>query len=159
MNNRYIRRIIALIALMAIINPALSNASMEEPFPFVRFAINQLPLRKDASTSAQITITIPAGEAVSVTGAEGDYYMVTYEGIGGYALKKLLSATQSSSTLPTPLKASAAVKDTYPTLTEGDQGEMVTAVQQALIETSKCPKALETQRFPGFFFFDSAVPL
>lgn len=134
MNNRYIRRIIALIALMAIINPALSNASMEEPFPFVRFAINQLPLRKDASTSAQITITIPAGEAVSVTGAEGDYYMVTYEGIGGYALKKLLSATQSSSTLPTPLKASAAVKDTYPTLTEGDQGEMVTAVQQALIE-------------------------
>ena len=31
------------------------------------------------------------------------------------------------------------------------------AVQQALIETSKCPKTLETQRFPGFFFFDSAV--
>ena len=26
------------------------------------------------------------------------------------------------------------------------------SVQQALIETSKCPKTLETQRFPGFFF-------
>ena len=133
MNNRHFGRFVAMMAVIVLMVPALALAS-SETFPFVAYTIEMLSLRVAPSGSAREKGTVPAQSAVAVTGEGGDYYVVVYEGLEGYAPKQSLSRTLAagdSQAMPLAVSTRAAV---YPALSTGDSGDMVEALQQALIE-------------------------
>lgn len=127
------KRCIALAVMIALLMPVLP-ASMEA-FPFVAFTNEMTSLRRDASETSEALVSLPSGSAVSVSGEEGAYYIVIYEGRTGYLLKNKLKETAGTlSAQPTPRPASDKAQQNYPMLTNGDSGDNVISLQMGLIE-------------------------
>ncbi len=130
----HFRRSIALAVLLTLLLPVLLSASMET-FPFVAFTSEMTSLRRDASETSETLVSLPSGSALSVTGEDGGYYIVVYEGRTGYVLKTKLSQTGStSSALPTPRTASTEAQKNYPLISSGATGDQVSSLQMGLIE-------------------------
>ena len=104
-----------------------------ESYPYVSFATASVRLRARPSSSATILDVVQSGEAVLVTGTQGQYKAVEYEGRKGFIVSSFLSAAGLDA-LPTPKPATAAISAKYAALTSGSQGEQVKALQQALKE-------------------------
>jgi peptidoglycan hydrolase-like protein with peptidoglycan-binding domain len=133
-----------LACVMAIVCvPALS-----ESFPFTAYANDSVRLRREPSSSSAILSVIGKGDAVLVTGAQGDYYAVQYEGRGGYAISSFLtrgapSATPRTAGTPNPAWAS------YSEMRSGASGAKAKALQEALTELGFYAAAIDGKFGPG----------
>lgn len=131
MKNCLLRRFAALLAACLMLTALLP--AQAEAYPYVAFTTASLRLRRQPADSAETLLTIPAGDAVMITGESGNYYIAAYEGKQGYILKGYLgSASGAAVSAATP--APSAADSVYPLLYSGSQGQAVTALQQALRE-------------------------
>lgn len=119
-------------ALIVSLLPVLASG-----YPFVGYTTDDVRLRKQPSTAADILAVIPSGEALLVSGADGDFYIVEYEGRSGYVMKSFLSlSAPQAGAAGTPVPASAQAQSRYVQLSGGDTGLLVRALQDALKELS-----------------------
>ena len=131
MKNCLLRRFAVLLAACLMLTALLP--AQAEAYPYVAFTTASLRLRRQPADSAETLLTIPAGDAVMITGESGNYYIAAYEGKQGYILKGYLgSASGAAVSAATP--APSAADSVYPLLYSGSQGQAVTALQQALRE-------------------------
>ncbi len=90
-----------------------------------------LPLRASAETTGDVLCSLPNSAAVNVHGQSGDYYLVSYGRLAGYALKDSLAVSgevPSSPTIaPTVLYGWAVVKTTLNFRESADQNGRVLA--------------------------------
>ncbi|MBE5781694.1 MAG: hypothetical protein E7329_00095 [Clostridiales bacterium] len=126
------------MALMCLLSAIPAQA---ESYPFVGFAAVPLYLRDYPDEAGRVIATIPAGDALIVTGEYASYYVAIYDGEQGYALKTYVSATQgnqNSTTAETPILSVQATQapgtSQYAALSSGSQGAAVKAMQEALKE-------------------------
>jgi len=63
-----------------------------------------LNLRKSASTSATVLVTIPSGKAVTYLGTYGSWYKVSYGGKTGYVSSQYIKVSTTSTTTTSPTK-------------------------------------------------------
>ncbi len=116
--------------------------ALGETFPFTAYANDSVRLRRGASSDADILAVINEGEAVLVTGAQGDYYIVQYEGRGGYVVSAFLtpggpSATAKPSSTQNPAWAN------YTEMRSGASGMKAKALQEALAELGYYTAAID----------------
>ena len=133
MRTVFLRRAAAL--LLALICCLSVLPAMAETFPLSGYATTNLNVRQQPSASATVLVTIPSGDMALITGESGNYYVVTYEGRQGYALKQYFRVVDSGISLPaiTPVPETAGASS-YEVLYSGSKGEAVVALQSALKE-------------------------
>ena len=102
-------------------------------YPYVSYATASVRLRAKPSSSATILDVVQTGEAVKVTGTQGNYKAVEYQGKKGYIVSSFLSEEELGS-LPTPKPADAKVSAKYTNLSTGASDAHVKALQMALKE-------------------------
>ena len=127
-----LRRTAALVLALALCLGALPGQA--EAYPLTAYTTASLMLRQQPSSSAQVVTVIPAGDMVLITGESGSYYIVTYEGVSGYALQRYLNLVDGGVNLPVVTPAPESAASAYPLLYAGSQGEAVEALQLALKE-------------------------
>lgn len=121
-----------------------------EAFPYVAYATDAVRLRGGPSSTAEILAVIRQGDAVMVTGSDGNYKIVEYEGRKGYVVSAFLSSAQASAQTPnqtgeTVTKEAAA----YRTAASGDSGTVVKAIQEALKELGFYTKSIDSKYGSG----------
>ena len=97
------RMILAVVSLMLLAGTALAIE-----FPYFTTTTDSVNLRRSASTAAAVLTEIPAGSDVEVLGESGSYYLLTYDGRTGYAMKEYVdggsgtyaAAEEEASTAP-----------------------------------------------------------
>jgi len=124
-------RVIACLLLAAVLFGLAAPAQAEE-YPYIAYATDSVRLRGGPSSSSVVITNIKSGDAVVVTGEDGTYNMVEYEGKNGYVVSTFLTR---ESPLAEP-KAVIEIKtdSQYKTLTDGSAGAEVKALQEALSE-------------------------
>ncbi len=133
MRRLFFRRAAAM--LLALICCLSVLPAMAESYPLSAYATANLNLRQQPNGTASVLLTIPSGDMVLITGENGDYYVVTYEGKQGYALKQYLRVVEGGVNLPavTPAPEGSAAYG-YEVLYSGSKGDAVKALQSALKE-------------------------
>ena len=133
MRTFFLRRAAALLLALACCLSVLP--AVAETFPMSGYATTNLNVRQQPSASATVVLTIPSGDMALITGESGNYYVVTYEGRQGYALKQYFRVVDSGISLPaiTPVPETAGASS-YEVLYSGSKGEAVVALQSALKE-------------------------
>ena len=116
MSKRTAKRLMAFMAACVLLFSCAIHAAAEN-YPFVKVTENSIAVRSKASSVASVLITVPANQALLVSGESGSFYTVSYEGYTGYVEK-------------TYLNRNATV--TYTTLSSGSKGDAVKELQQAL---------------------------
>ncbi|MGI6686831.1 MAG: peptidoglycan-binding protein [Christensenellales bacterium] len=119
--------------MLSVVLAAQGVAFAKESYPYVSFATASVRLRARPSSSATILDVVQSGEAVLVTGTDGRYKAVEYEGKKGFIMASFLSETGQDA-LPTPKPVSAELSAQYPSLTTGATGDSVKVLQVALKE-------------------------
>ena len=136
MRKNCLGRFLALMLALCCALPMLSAAAAS--YPMVGFTTDSLRLRKQPNENAAVLCTIPQGDAVLINGESGSYYVIIYEGNQGYGLKNYISANGAvSNQAPAPVippVQNPVVTTAYTLLTNGDRGEEVTILQEALKE-------------------------
>ena len=106
-----------------------------ENYPLTAYTTAALRLRQQPNGSATVLLTMPAGDMAVVTGESGDYYIVIYEGVQGYALKQYLNVVSGgTANLPAVTPVPPTTASAYPLLYSGSAGDAVKALQSALKE-------------------------
>ena len=106
-----------------------------ESYPITAYTTQNLNLRRQPSDKAEIVLTIPSGDMAVITGESGAYYILTYEGVQGYALKQYFKTVNGGLNLPAVTPApEGSTASAYEVLYSGSKGDAVTALQQALKE-------------------------
>ncbi len=128
------------------------TAAGSDAFPFVAYTTDSLRLRQEASATSTVLLVIPKGNAMEVTGSDGSYYIVSYEGTVGYALKNFVTRTapqveQLSAATPAPVSGEVAGK--YPDLMVGAEGPAVKVLQEALKELNFYRGAVDSKYGPA----------
>ncbi len=140
------RRSLVFLLVAALLFSVLPTAA-SEVFPFIAYTTDTLRLRQEASATSNMLAVVPKGNALEVTGAQDNYYIVSYEGILGYALQNFLTTAPpqlpEAQALPKPV--SDAVADKYPPLSMGDESLAVKALQAALQELGYYRGPLDSQ--------------
>ena len=133
MRTKFFRRAAALLLALACCLSALPARA--ESYPMTAYTTVNLNLRRQPSDKAEVALTIPSGDMAVITGESGAYYIVTYEGVQGYALKQYFKTVEGGLNLPavTPAPEGTSVA-AYEVLYSGSKGDAVTALQQALKE-------------------------
>lgn len=132
MRTFFFRRAAALLLALACCLSVLP--AVADSYPLSAYTTTNLNLRQQPSDSAKVTLTIPSGDMVLITGESGNYYIVTYEGTQGFALKQYLKVTDGSVNLPAVTPAPEGTAAGYEVLYSGSKGDAVTALQMALKE-------------------------
>ncbi len=138
---RFKRAIVWLIcaALMLSWLPVIATS-----YPFVGYTTDDLRMRKQPSTTADILLVIPKGEALLISGADGSFYIVEYEGRSGYAMKSFITLNDPApGAAATPVPASQEALSRYVQLKSGDTGQLVRALQEALKELNYYDGAID----------------
>lgn len=125
------KRALCLVAAALLIVSALGTA-LGETFPYVAYATDAVRLRSRPSSNATILTVIRKGDAVLITGSDGSYKIVEYEGRKGYVVSAFLSAQQGAGITQNPIDPKLAAD--YQTLSAGSEGAAVKALQEALAE-------------------------
>ena len=133
MRTLFLRRAAAL--LLALVCCLSVLPAMAESYPLSGYATTNLNLRQQPSASGKVLLTIPSGDMALITGESGNYYIVTYEGTQGYALKQYFRVMDGGIVLPdvTPVPEDSGA-GAYEVLYSGSKGDAVTALQSALKE-------------------------
>lgn len=124
------------VILCAAMLVSMLPAAGSEAFPFIAYTTDSLRLRQQADATSTVLLVIPKGNAVEVTGADGSYYIVSFEGSVGYALKSFVTRTAppQAAAVETPAPVSTEIADKYPPLSVGAEGQAVKVLQEALKE-------------------------
>lgn len=134
-----LRRFFASILCVALLMGAFSSLGTTA-FPFIAYTTNSLRLLQKPAASADTVFVIPANDAVTVTGSDGNFYIIEYSGLLGYGDKRDLTSTapgpQGAKAVAAaiPLAATADQTAKYPALMLDSEGPAVKALQQALEE-------------------------
>ena len=123
MFSKLMKRLTAVLLVCALLLPAALAAS----YPFQGVLTGAAVLRRGTGDGAEALASLPAGDAVYITGESGSYYIAEYDGVTGYLPKAVVSA--DSINAPT-----AEAADRYAALRQGDSGQAVTDLQSALTE-------------------------
>lgn len=123
MFSKLMKRLTAVLLVCALLLPAALAAS----YPFQGVLTGAAVLRRGTGDGAEALASLPAGDAVYITGESGSYYIAEYDGVTGYLPKAVVSA--DSINAPT-----AEAADRYAALRLGDSGQAVTDLQSALTE-------------------------
>ena len=84
-HNRMKRSFAFLLTMAMLLSLCLGAAGAQ--YPCVGFAARKLTVTRSASATGETLYTVPAGDAVYITGDSGDYYIIEYDGQPGYAAK------------------------------------------------------------------------
>lgn len=114
-----------------------------ESFPYVAYATDAVRLRARPSSSATILAVIRKGDAVLVTGADGNYKIVEYEGQKGFVVSAFLDLSGQSQ--PAQNKADSKQAAKYSLLSAGNEGAAVKALQEALQELGFYGKNIDSK--------------
>ena len=132
MRTLFFRRAAAL--LMALVCCLSVLPAVAESFPLSGYTTTNLNVRQKPSASAQVLFTIPSGDMALITGEDDLYYIITYEGQQGFALKQYFKVIDGSVNLPAVTPAPEGSAAAYQVLYSGSKGDAVTALQSALKE-------------------------
>lgn len=125
-------------ALCVVLMLAMMPSLGAEVYPFIGYTTDSLRLRDKPSGTAEVLQVIPKGESLAVTGADGSYYIVEYNGQPGFAMQSFITRTapgaSGAAVAATPVPVDAEVSAKYPPLVNGSTGPQVKALQQALKE-------------------------
>jgi peptidoglycan hydrolase-like protein with peptidoglycan-binding domain len=133
--------------LLTILLSVPAYISRADIYPYTSFTISNLRMRSAPSSGAAVLLTIPAGDAVLITGATEDYYIIAYEGQNGYALQSFFSAVNPNAT--PAATDSAPDSEGYLLLKSGSQGPSVKALQQGLMELGFYSGAIDSKYGAG----------
>ncbi len=97
MRSRFAYRVTALLLALALLLPGFAVA---QDYPFTGFLTQDTALRSSPSDSASSLRSLPAGEAVLITGASGNFYIAAYLGQQGYLPQRCVSTVKSGGGLP-----------------------------------------------------------
>jgi len=86
-------------------------------FPFDTVASDQVNLRRNASSTSTILARIQEGDALTVLGEQGNYYIVEYKGRTGYVIQKYVSTAADVVVTPAPTAEPTATGYPYETTT------------------------------------------
>ncbi len=117
MKKKWLKRLAALLCCFMLAG-GLWPATAES-YPYAKLMEADVAVRSKASTVASVLITVPSGQALTVTGESGSFYVVTYQAYKGYVEKNYLNHNSQK---------------TYTTLSNGSSGNAVKELQQALKE-------------------------
>ena len=133
MRTTFLRRAAALLVALACCLGVLPAGA--ESYPLSGYATVNLNLRQEPSSNGKVLLTIPSGDMALITGESGNYYIVTYEGTMGYAMKQYFRVVEGGINLPsvTPVPE-ASEAGAYEVLYSGSKGDAVKALQSALKE-------------------------
>ena len=96
---------LALLALVMLLT-AVSGEAMAATYPFAGVINDATNMRKTANSYASnIICRIPEGDLVTVTGATGNFYHITYDGKTGYVFQKYVDKAPETSNTGTGLTA------------------------------------------------------
>ncbi len=124
-------RVMGCLLLLAVLFDMPTPARAEE-YPYVAYASDSVRLRSGPSSGSVVLTTISQGDAVLVTGAEGSYKLVEYEGKKGYVMASFLDG---GSTFAQPTTGNVNISGSqYRSLANGSSGAEVKALQEALSE-------------------------
>ncbi len=118
----------ALLACVLLFSAAPVALALD--YPCTGFVKEQVSLRASASGSGAALVSVPAGDALYITGESGDYYIAEYNGRQGYVQKSyvvLSGETQANA-------SSGQWTGVYAALREGASGQQVKEMQLALME-------------------------
>ena len=135
--------------VLSVVLAAQLMAFAKETYPYVSFATASVRLRARPSSSATILGVVQSGEAVLVTGTEGNYKAVEYEGRRGFIVSSFLETRTPGEAAATPKPASAQTLAKYQTLSAGASNEYVKALQQALKELGFYTSGIDSQYGSG----------
>ena len=127
-HNRMKRSFAFLLTMAMLLSLCLGAAGAQ--YPCVGFAARKLTVTRSASAMGETLYTVPAGDAVYITGDSGDYYIIEYDGQPGYAAK---SAVRLAGEVLVN-NPDGAWLGAYTALRQGDEGQLVRELQSALIE-------------------------
>ena len=127
-HNRMKRSFAFLLTMAMLLSLCLGAAGAQ--YPCVGFAARKLTVTRSASATGETLYTVPAGDAVYITGDSGDYYIIEYDGQPGYAAK---SAVRLAGEVLVN-NPDGAWLGAYTALRQGDEGQLVRELQSALIE-------------------------
>lgn len=130
MKTKQILRLASLAAAIVLLLQTVPALAQE--YPYTGYATDAVRLRRGPSYTADILTLIKKGDAVLVTGAQGNYSIVEYEGLAGYVVSSFLSATNP--VFPAVTTAPTQQDSDYIPLTKGSEGPAVKALQQGLSE-------------------------
>ena len=125
--NQMKRFVAALLVCVLLVSLA---PAMAQDYPCAGFAKDNVNMRRSASGSGTVITTVPAGDAVYVTGESGNYYIAEYNGKQGFILKTYVALAGEAEQNASSGKWAAA----YKPLREGATGTQVKEMQSALIE-------------------------
>lgn len=126
MVTKLLKHALAALLVCALLTSLLFSA-MAVSYPFSGVITGGAVLRKAASATSEPLASLPAGDAVYVTGESGEYYIIEYDGVLGYVPKA--SVSLGASNLPSDAHASR-----YASIYQGENGQLVSDLQTALIE-------------------------
>ncbi len=118
---------------------ATPTAATISGYPYQTTTRDSVNMRRSPSSSSVILERIPEGAALTVEGVSGLYVKATYNGTQGYVMAEYVNvkavtgatATPTSTPAPTPTEE---VNSAYLSLSNGDSGTEIKALQQALAE-------------------------
>ncbi|MBR5110467.1 MAG: peptidoglycan-binding protein [Clostridia bacterium] len=132
MRTLFFRRAAALLLAAVCCLSALPGIA--ETYPLSAYTTTNLNLRQQPSDTGTVLLTIPSGDMALINGESGKYYIVTYEGTQGFALKQYFRVIDGSVNLPAVTPAPEDSASGYQVLYSGSQGDAVAALQMALKE-------------------------
>ncbi|MBR3015876.1 MAG: peptidoglycan-binding protein [Clostridia bacterium] len=132
MRTLFFRRAAAL--LLAAVCCLSALPAIAESYPMSAYTTTNLKLRQQPSDTGTVLLTIPSGDMALINGESGNYYIVTYEGTQGFALKQYFRLVDGSVNLPAVTPAPEESAAGYQVLYSGSKGDAVTALQMALKE-------------------------
>lgn len=155
MHLNFMKRMTAVL-LAAALMLSLCSTALGTEYPCTGFAAYQLTVTRSASATGEALFTVPAGDAVYVTGDSGEYYIIEYDGQAGFAAKAGVRLAENAG-INSP---SGDWQGAYTALREGSEGQLVRELQSALIEagflTGKADGKYGTQTAQAVAAFQAA---
>ena len=99
------KKVLALLALVMLL-AAVSGEALAATYPFAGVINDETNMRKTANSYASnIICRIPEGDLVTVTGATGNFYHITYDGKTGYVFQQYVDKAPDTAGSNTGLTA------------------------------------------------------
>lgn len=147
---RTLTALAAALAILACAVPATLSAAAENAaeetqetvssYPYTTTTKDKVNLRASRSTRGALVKKIPAGAEITVKSVKGSWAAVDYKDYSGYVMTDYIVLKEVKKVkvtpTPTPVPTLTPEEDAggYQILKNGDSGEAVTALQEALIE-------------------------
>ena len=108
-----------------------ASTTSSSGFPYQTTTRDKVNLRKSPSANAVVLERLDAGAELTVEGESGDYVKVLYNGVSGYVVAAYVYVKAVATQTPTAVND---INTSYASLSRGNSGKAVKALQQALIE-------------------------